>query len=1118
MGQYPPTAVYFSPLTSAAIRSPAALHPTGGGSLVPSQFASRPVVVYGVGPHQSSPPVIQNNYAGLANLMNKFNPLLSYGLPSVGNLPALPEAAPQPEIGSTTFQPPVIISDPPPVAGTAQQPLPQYQSQPLVTAPPVLATSPPTVTAPPIQPPPVPTAPPPAVQATAPPTTLPIPVTTAPPLITLPPATESPPVALQPVTTTVPENIVAPSAPELAYPSRIFYSMTQATTTSPRPPPSLLESATETDSVPQDGAAPVSFQLEPIGGNHLAAEPARAEVDNSLPSITDTPAELVDPAAPSWTGPPSVQHPFTNWPSTSSSPTSAPAAGSSPWTTNNPPAAEETPAPVQQHFELPQASAEPNFDPYNRAQWPQPAPSHFQVAPSLTAQVPQQPVIQWTSAQEQPVGLLTTSSLPVDQPQFLPDPPVATQWPAQQTSSEHPQQFLLTPVQQWPAASPSGPLSDPTTTAAGPSDQPTQFLLTPFGERPYSSTPSLIQGPFQTPVTEGHHFPPATPIPPPPLADPSTSSTASSTSVTPEQDPTTSAGTTTKKGTPATPAKAAMKPYFRNQSGKSRPFNKPSVATTSSTSTLLPSSDSGGGATEAPPSTTQRASKATRAPHHSRPKANAAYKTTPASLAPTTPKSVRTSANTEAPSAWPSSTSENPPPANTFFQPSAPAADSLPSKAEPIAEILTNFQQIPAQVPSDPQFEIQKTPRPSYQRPTSTSTSTSTTTAAQETSRRPSYQRPSPPPEEPSSQPIQPQQQEIALPPPQTFFNSAGASQTLDHPQTESAPQPVVHSFFHLASPPQQDTWASSSARPIVNEEPHRPPPETRKVYISQSHPESVPSPPPRPKYAAQSPPDYPPLVAGHQAFAHLPPSHGGDYSAIPGEPGADYPIYDDLPATSFKCSDQRLPGYYGDMSSRCQMFHVCWEHRQWSFLCPNGTIFSQRDFVCVWWHQFECAQTASYFDQNAKLFIVPPANGQQQYGGGPPEYYNKQSRTLDVSGADQNTVEPVVAAIIPPAVAGYTGSRLVNRTAAAAAAAAVQLSMAKAIDSKSDPAAVVLDSDPFLGLPSSGVAISELLMAQEVVTESSSTDAPTTIGRIADGLLMDEAESATIRTISSPS
>lgn len=38
---------------------------------------------------------------------------------------------------------------------------------------------------------------------------------------------------------------------------------------------------------------------------------------------------------------------------------------------------------------------------------------------------------------------------------------------------------------------------------------------------------------------------------------------------------------------------------------------------------------------------------------------------------------------------------------------------------------------------------------------------------------------------------------------------------------------------------------------------------------------------------------------------------NGGDYSAIPGTPGVDYPIFTEIPNTSFDCKNQQFPGYY---------------------------------------------------------------------------------------------------------------------------------------------------------------------------------------------------------------
>uniref|UniRef100_A0A0N8DY24 Cuticular protein analogous to peritrophins 1-F n=1 Tax=Daphnia magna TaxID=35525 RepID=A0A0N8DY24_9CRUS len=107
-----------------------------------------------------------------------------------------------------------------------------------------------------------------------------------------------------------------------------------------------------------------------------------------------------------------------------------------------------------------------------------------------------------------------------------------------------------------------------------------------------------------------------------------------------------------------------------------------------------------------------------------------------------------------------------------------------------------------------------------------------------------------------------------------------------------------------------------------------------------------------------------------------------GDYSAIPGKPEIDYPIFSELPNNKFNCSEQRLPGYYADTSARCQVFHICLGDRQWSFLCPNGTIFSQQHFVCVWWYEFDCSKAPALYELNAKLFVIPSTQQAPDYVG----------------------------------------------------------------------------------------------------------------------------------------
>lgn len=61
------------------------------------------------------------------------------------------------------------------------------------------------------------------------------------------------------------------------------------------------------------------------------------------------------------------------------------------------------------------------------------------------------------------------------------------------------------------------------------------------------------------------------------------------------------------------------------------------------------------------------------------------------------------------------------------------------------------------------------------------------------------------------------------------------------------------------------------------------------------------------------------------------------------GRPGIDYPILSEIPPTSFNCKDQRYKGFFGDPETHCQVWHYCdLNGGQASFLCPNGTIFSQ--------------------------------------------------------------------------------------------------------------------------------------------------------------------------------
>ena len=53
------------------------------------------------------------------------------------------------------------------------------------------------------------------------------------------------------------------------------------------------------------------------------------------------------------------------------------------------------------------------------------------------------------------------------------------------------------------------------------------------------------------------------------------------------------------------------------------------------------------------------------------------------------------------------------------------------------------------------------------------------------------------------------------------------------------------------------------------------------------------------------------------------------------------------------------------------QVFHMCEPDSGSisSFLCPNGTIFSQQYFVCDWWYNQDCAAQQSFAGLNQFLY-----------------------------------------------------------------------------------------------------------------------------------------------------
>merc|ERR1712123_271794 len=77
-----------------------------------------------------------------------------------------------------------------------------------------------------------------------------------------------------------------------------------------------------------------------------------------------------------------------------------------------------------------------------------------------------------------------------------------------------------------------------------------------------------------------------------------------------------------------------------------------------------------------------------------------------------------------------------------------------------------------------------------------------------------------------------------------------------------------------------------------------------------------------------------------------------------------DLPVEADAPLDSY-AAEEELGGYDADEEAQCQVFHICTADgagglAKYSFLCPNGTIFNQNYFICDWWFNVDCAESAA--------------------------------------------------------------------------------------------------------------------------------------------------------------
>jgi len=96
------------------------------------------------------------------------------------------------------------------------------------------------------------------------------------------------------------------------------------------------------------------------------------------------------------------------------------------------------------------------------------------------------------------------------------------------------------------------------------------------------------------------------------------------------------------------------------------------------------------------------------------------------------------------------------------------------------------------------------------------------------------------------------------------------------------------------------------------------------------------------------------------------------DYESGNGLPAGSEDILQYPYSDSFSCEGQGY-GYYADVQSGCQVFHICLpiednegqviETAKWSFFCGNATVFDQQTLTCNYpENAFPCEESPSLY------------------------------------------------------------------------------------------------------------------------------------------------------------
>ncbi|XP_017752952.1 PREDICTED: uncharacterized protein LOC108545683 [Eufriesea mexicana] len=111
--------------------------------------------------------------------------------------------------------------------------------------------------------------------------------------------------------------------------------------------------------------------------------------------------------------------------------------------------------------------------------------------------------------------------------------------------------------------------------------------------------------------------------------------------------------------------------------------------------------------------------------------------------------------------------------------------------------------------------------------------------------------------------------------------------------------------------------------------------------------------------------------IDGTRGRKYFDPEEEGAFDSY-GSAGGQYDPYQqktDLSDIRKNVPGEPRIGYYADEVAGCQVFHVCHDVLVSSFLCPIGSVFSQKLLTCDWWTKVDCSSSSKYIGVNRNSY-----------------------------------------------------------------------------------------------------------------------------------------------------